>query len=44
MTDLNLDPVQLDRYSRHVIMDDVGPGGQKRLLDASVLVIGAGGL
>lgn len=44
MTDLNLDPVQLDRYSRHVIMDDVGPAGQKRLLDASVLVVGAGGL
>ncbi|MFC7113845.1 molybdopterin-synthase adenylyltransferase MoeB [Natronoarchaeum sp. GCM10025703] len=44
MSDLNLDPVQLDRYSRHVIMDDVGPDGQKRLLDASVLVIGAGGL
>ena len=44
MADLNLDPVQLDRYSRHVIMDGVGPEGQKRLLDASVLVIGAGGL
>ncbi|SNZ06595.1 adenylyltransferase and sulfurtransferase [Natronoarchaeum philippinense] len=44
MTDLNLDPVQLDRYSRHVIMDDVGPEGQARLLDAAVLVVGAGGL
>jgi len=44
MTDLNLDPVQLDRYSRHVIMDDVGPEGQRDLLDAAVLVIGAGGL
>jgi len=40
----NLDPTQLDRYSRHIIMDDVGPEGQKALLDAAVLVVGAGGL
>ena len=44
MTDPNLDAEQLDRYSRHVIMDDVGPAGQAALLDASVLVVGAGGL
>ncbi|WP_336035033.1 SAMP-activating enzyme E1 [Halobacterium yunchengense] len=44
MSGLNLDPVQLDRYSRHIIMDDVGPEGQRRLLDADVLVVGAGGL
>lgn len=44
MSDLNLSPEQLDRYSRHIIMDDVGPGGQKQLLDAEVLIIGAGGL
>jgi adenylyltransferase/sulfurtransferase len=41
---LDLSPAQLDRYSRHVIMDEVGPEGQGRLLDASVLCIGAGGL
>ncbi|WP_226012092.1 SAMP-activating enzyme E1 [Halomicrobium salinisoli] len=40
----DLDPEQLDRYSRHVIMDDVGPEGQAALLDARVLVVGAGGL
>jgi adenylyltransferase/sulfurtransferase len=40
----DLDPTQLDRYSRHVIMDDVGPAGQAALLDAAVLVVGAGGL
>ena len=40
----NLDPEQLDRYSRHVIMDDVGPAGQASLLDSRVLVVGAGGL
>jgi adenylyltransferase/sulfurtransferase len=44
MSELNLDVAQLDRYSRHVIMDDVGPEGQSALLDASVLVVGAGGL
>jgi len=41
---VDLDPTQLDRYSRHVIMDDVGPAGQEALLEASVLVVGAGGL
>ena len=41
---LNLDPEQLDRYSRHIIMDDVGPEGQAALLDSAVLVVGAGGL
>ena len=40
----NLDPEQLDRYARHVIMDGVGPEGQGRLLDGRVLVVGAGGL
>ncbi len=44
MVDLDLDPTGLDRYSRQIVMDDVGPAGQARLLDASVLVIGAGGL
>ena len=41
---LSLDSTQLDRYSRHIIMDDVGPEGQKRLLDSRALVVGAGGL
>jgi adenylyltransferase/sulfurtransferase len=40
----DLDPEQLDRYSRHIIMDDVGPAGQAALLDTDVLVVGAGGL
>ena len=44
MSDLELDATQLDRYSRHIIMDEVGPEGQKALLDSDVLVIGAGGL
>jgi len=44
MAGLDLDPTQLDRYSRHIYLDDVGPDGQQALLDAEVLVLGAGGL
>lgn len=42
MTDLT--DRQLERYARHVILDEVGEDGQGKLLDAKVLVIGAGGL
>ena len=35
---------QLLRYSRHILLDDIGIEGQQRLLDARALVIGAGGL
>jgi adenylyltransferase/sulfurtransferase len=35
---------QRQRYSRHTIMPEVGEEGQLKLLDASVLLIGAGGL
>ncbi|HEY4083416.1 MAG TPA: molybdopterin-synthase adenylyltransferase MoeB [Burkholderiaceae bacterium] len=35
---------QLLRYSRHILLDEVGIEGQQRLLDAHALVIGAGGL
>jgi len=40
--ELTLDEVR--RYSRHLIIPDVGMTGQKRLKNAKVLVIGAGGL
>jgi len=40
--ELTLDEVR--RYSRHLIIPDVGMDGQKRLKNARVLVIGAGGL
>ena len=39
-----LTPYQVERYSRHIIMPQVGSKGQRKLLDAKVLVIGAGGL
>lgn len=35
---------QLERYSRHIILKEIGVKGQKKLLNASVLIIGAGGL
>ena len=35
---------QVDRYSRHIILKEVGGEGQQRLLDARVCVVGAGGL
>jgi adenylyltransferase/sulfurtransferase len=41
---LSLDAAQLDRYSRHIIMDEIGPEGQSALLDGRALVVGAGGL
>ncbi|MDY6765198.1 MAG: ThiF family adenylyltransferase, partial [Halobacteria archaeon] len=40
----NLNQEQVDRYSRHIILDEVGPEGQSKLLNSRVLVIGAGGL
>ena len=42
MTDWTDD--QLERYSRHILLPEVGGVGQKKLLAASVLVVGAGGL
>src|SRR3954462_1952776 len=42
VTQLNTD--QINRYKRHLILPEVGMDGQKKLLDAKVLCIGAGGL
>jgi adenylyltransferase/sulfurtransferase len=35
---------QVERYSRHIILPEVGGKGQRKLLDARVVIIGAGGL
>jgi adenylyltransferase/sulfurtransferase len=35
---------QVHRYARHIILPEVGGDGQRKLLDARVLVVGAGGL
>lgn len=39
-----LSPQQVMRYSRHIIMPQVGSVGQRTLMDAKVLIVGAGGL
>jgi molybdopterin/thiamine biosynthesis adenylyltransferase/rhodanese-related sulfurtransferase len=39
-----LDEAQRARYSRHVLIPEIGVAGQERLLAANVLVVGAGGL
>ncbi|MEE8553059.1 MAG: ThiF family adenylyltransferase, partial [Desulfobacterales bacterium] len=35
---------QFDRYSRHILLKEVGIKGQSKLLKARVLIVGAGGL
>ena len=34
----------IERYSRQIILKDVGPAGQKKIIKSKVLVVGAGGL
>ena len=41
---MELNDEQIERYSRHLILADVGIEGQERILNAKVCVIGAGGL
>jgi len=41
---LNLTEEQIERYSRHIILEQVGGKGQMKILDSRVLLIGAGGL
>src|SRR5271170_4107698 len=41
---VSLSQQEVARYSRHLIMPEVGMEGQKRLKAASILLIGAGGL
>jgi molybdopterin/thiamine biosynthesis adenylyltransferase/rhodanese-related sulfurtransferase len=43
-TPAGLDDEQRRRYSRHLLIPEIGQAGQLRLLEASVLLIGAGGL
>lgn len=39
-----MNDLQLQRYGRHILLDEIGIEGQQRLLDARALVIGMGGL
>lgn len=44
MSNLAFTEEQIQRYSRHIILSEVGGAGQKRLLGSSALIVGAGGL
>ncbi len=44
MSDLGLTEEQIQRYSRHILLAEVGGEGQQELLASSALVVGAGGL
>ena len=41
---IDLTEEQIQRYSRHILLQDVGVEGQEKILNARVLVVGAGGL
>jgi molybdopterin/thiamine biosynthesis adenylyltransferase/rhodanese-related sulfurtransferase len=41
---VTLTPEQTNRYKRHLLLPEVGVGGQSKLLDSKVLLLGAGGL
>jgi len=41
---MSLSDAELERYARHIVLREVGGGGQMRLRASSVLVIGAGGI
>lgn len=41
---MKLSDDQLDRYARHIILKEIGGSGQKRLLSAHALIVGAGGI
>ncbi|NDJ84858.1 MAG: molybdopterin-synthase adenylyltransferase MoeB [Chloroflexi bacterium] len=43
-SEVTLSPEEVKRYSRHLIMPEVGVEGQKKLKNARVLVVGTGGL
>jgi sulfur-carrier protein adenylyltransferase/sulfurtransferase len=43
-TPRTLTPEQRERYSRHFLLPEIGQEGQQKLLDAKVLLLGAGGL
>ena len=44
MAQIGFTPEQVQRYARHLILPEVGGAGQRKLLNTSVLLLGAGGL
>lgn len=41
---MTLNQNQINRFKRHILLDDVGIKGQQKILNSSVIVVGAGGL
>ena len=41
---MSINEHQINRYSRHLMLDDIGESGQEKLLSSHVLVVGLGGL
>jgi molybdopterin/thiamine biosynthesis adenylyltransferase len=41
---IEFDDSQLERYSRHLVLSEIGPAGQRKMLESRVLVLGVGGL
>jgi adenylyltransferase/sulfurtransferase len=41
---MNLNEEQIERYSRHIILSDIGVEGQEKIINGKVLIIGVGGL
>ena len=39
-----LDKIEIERFSRQIILKNIGPSGQKKIKNAKVLIVGAGGL
>jgi molybdopterin/thiamine biosynthesis adenylyltransferase len=44
MPEASLTAEQRQRYARHLALAEIGPGGQRRLLRSSVLIVGVGAL
>jgi molybdopterin-synthase adenylyltransferase len=41
---VTLGDAQLDRYARHIVLREIGGEGQRRLLAAHIVLVGAGGI
>lgn len=41
---MSLSDTQLDRYARHIVLQEIGGEGQRKLMQAQVVVLGAGGI
>ncbi|HYD12201.1 MAG TPA: HesA/MoeB/ThiF family protein [Allosphingosinicella sp.] len=41
---MTLSDEQLDRYARHIVLKEIGGAGQRKLLQAEVVIVGAGGI